>query len=31
LPATDQVFRMTPRRNSSAGDDFLQPFKHVFV
>jgi hypothetical protein len=28
LPAADQVFRMAPRRNSSAGDYFLQPLKH---
>ena len=31
LSAADQVFRVAPRRNSGAGDDFLQPLKHGFV
>ena len=31
LPAADQIFRVAPRRNSGAGDNFLQSLKHGFV
>jgi len=31
LSAADQVLRMTPRRNSGAGNNFLQPLKHGCV